>query len=323
MITVRNLCKDYRIAKRDKNFLRYLFSRQYESKRAVDNVNFSVGKGELVGYIGPNGAGKSTTIKMMTGIMVPTSGEITVMGNVPHLKRKVNAKNIGVVFGQRTQLWWDLPVADSFDLLRRIYSIPRQVYQDNLLLFESVLDIKSFIDKPVRQLSLGQRMRADLAAALLHNPSMLFLDEPTIGLDIVVKKQIRQFIRKVRNERDLTVILTTHDMRDVEEICDRIIMIDHGKIMLDMKTSDVRDKLGGANTLIVDFDEPPQAVEIPFVEVASIDGPRWTFTFQRNNISASDLIARIAALAPVADLSLKEPDIEDVIRDIYEGKIVL
>ena len=323
MITVRNLCKDYRIAKRDKNFLRYLFSRQYENKRAVDNVNFSVGKGELVGYIGPNGAGKSTTIKMMTGIMVPTSGEITVMGNVPHLKRKVNAKNIGVVFGQRTQLWWDLPVADSFDLLRRIYSIPRQVYQDNLLLFESVLDIKSFIDKPVRQLSLGQRMRSDLAAALLHNPSMLFLDEPTIGLDIVVKKQIRQFIRKVRNERDLTVILTTHDMRDVEEICDRIIMIDHGKIMLDMKTSDVRDKLGGANTLVVDFDEPPQAVDIPFAEVASIDGPRWTFIFQRNNISASDLIARISALAPVADLSLKEPDIEDVIRDIYEGKIVL
>ncbi|MEI6285548.1 MAG: ATP-binding cassette domain-containing protein [Bacillota bacterium] len=323
MITVRNLCKDYRIAKRDKNFLRYLFSRQYENKRAVDNVNFSVGKGELVGYIGPNGAGKSTTIKMMTGIMVPTSGEITVMGNVPHLKRKVNAKNIGVVFGQRTQLWWDLPVVDSFDLLRRIYSIPRQDYQDNLLLFESVLDIKSFIDKPVRQLSLGQRMRADLAAALLHNPSMLFLDEPTIGLDIVVKKQIRQFIRKVRNERDLTVILTTHDMRDVEEICDRIVMIDHGKIMLDMKTSDVRDKLGGANTLIVDFDEPPQAVDIPFVEVASIDGPRWTFTFQRNNISASDLIARISALVPVADLSLKEPDIEDVIRDIYEGNIVL
>jgi ABC-2 type transport system ATP-binding protein len=210
----------------------------------VDGVSFDVSKGELVGYIGPNGAGKSTTIKVLTGILVPTSGSVLVKGNVPYLKRKENAASIGVVFGQRSQLWWDLPVMDSFELLRKIYKIPAAVYERNVALFTKLLELDKFVDTPVRQLSLGQKMRADLAASLLHDPEILFLDEPTVGLDIVAKKQIRDFIRDIREERGVTVILTTHDMKDIETICERIILINEGKIMLDMSVDDVRNKLG-------------------------------------------------------------------------------
>ncbi len=323
VIEANDLTRDFKIMKRDSNFWRFLFSRQYETKRAIDGISFEISAGELVGYIGPNGAGKSTTIKTLTGILVPSSGTVSVLGNTPYLKRKENASQIGVVFGQRTQLWWDLPVVDSFDLLRRIYKIPGEIYEQNLKTFTDILDIDSFLNKPVRQLSLGQRMRADLAASLLHNPRILFLDEPTIGLDIVVKKQVRQFIRKMRNERGLTVILTTHDMKDIEEICDRIIMIDHGKIMLDMKVDEVRDKFGGFNTLTVYFDVEPDNIQIPYVEIVSKDGPRWTITFQKDKIAANELITRISAISTVRDISLKEPDIEDVIRDIYTGRICL
>lgn len=323
MIEVKDIIKDYKVAKRDKNFLRYLLKREYEMKRAVDGISFTISKGELVGYIGPNGAGKSSTIKMLTGILTPTYGHISVLGNSPTLKRKENASKIGVVFGQRTQLWWDLPVADSYELLRRIYKIPYDVYMKNHNELIDVMDIGSFINKPVRQLSLGQRVRADLVASLLHNPEILFLDEPTIGLDVVVKKQIRQFIRKMRNDREITVILTTHDMKDIEEICDRIMMIDHGKVMLDMQVNEVKNRLGGLNTVVVDFELEPEHIEIPNVTLVSKEGPRWTFAYRRESISNNELLTKISNLSSVIDVSFKEPDIEDIIRDIYTGNIIL
>ncbi|MCL6591630.1 MAG: ATP-binding cassette domain-containing protein [Firmicutes bacterium] len=323
VIEVRELVRNFKIAKRDKNLWRFLFKRQYEIKEAVAKINFNISRSELVGFIGPNGAGKSTTIKMLTGILVPTSGFISVLGNTPHLKRKENASKIGVVFGQRSQLWWDLPVIDSFDLLRRIYKIPINSYQKNIKIFTELLEIDKFIHTPVRQLSLGQRMRADFVAALLHEPEILFLDEPTIGLDIVAKKQLREFIKRVRTERGLTVILTTHDMKDIEEICERIIMIDKGRIILDTKVSEIIGKIGGINTLIVDFEVEPVQIKIPFVDVTLKENCRWYLSFQREKISASELIAKIMTQSSVSDIFLKEPNIEDIIRDIYTGKILL
>lgn len=320
MIEADNLSQYYRIARRDRNLVKYLFSREYDIKKALDGVSFNISKGELVGYIGANGAGKSTTIKILTGILVPTGGQARVLGNIPHVKRKQNAAQIGVVFGQRTQLWWDLPLVDSFELLRRMYRVPVLEYNKKIKYFTEILELDSFINTPVRQLSLGQRMRADIVASLLHNPQILFLDEPTIGLDIVAKKNLRQFIKKMRNEYEITVILTTHDMKDIEEICGRMILIDKGKKVLDMKIEDVHNKFGGINTLIVDFDSEPENISVPYLTLVSKDGPRWTFTFERDMISSSEAIFKISSLCQVRDVSLKEPDIEDIVRDIYTGK---
>jgi ABC-2 type transport system ATP-binding protein len=320
VIQVEHLVKDFRTAKRDSNLLRYMFRRTYEKKRAVDDVSFSIDKGELVGYIGPNGAGKSTTIKVLTGILYPTTGRVSVLGNTPSAKRKQNAFNIGVVFGQRTQLWWDLPVIDSFGLLRKIYKIPDNRFQDNFKEMSKLLDLDSFINKPVRQISLGQRMRADLAAAFLHSPQVLFLDEPTIGLDVVVKKQIRTFIRKMRDERNITVILTTHDMRDIEEICERTIIIDKGKIVLDMNVTDLKNKLGDVDTMTVYFENEPHNINITKVKTVEKAGLKWTVTFRKKDIPVPDLIAELTKAAPIDDISIKEPDIEDIVRDIYEDR---
>jgi ABC-2 type transport system ATP-binding protein len=319
IIVAEELSRDFKVAR--KGARRSLFSRAEDTLRAVDAVSFSVDKGELVGYIGPNGAGKSTTIKMLAGILVPSAGTLTVLGRVPHRQRKENARDIGVVFGQRSQLWWDLPTIDSFELLRRMYGVSPSDYAHAMDKFEEVLGLSQFLHVPVRQLSLGQRMRADLAIALLHDPQVLFLDEPTIGLDVVAKKQVREFIRRVRREKGITVLLTTHDMKDIEEICDRIVMIDHGKIVLDMTVAAVRDTLGGAPTLLVDFEKEPSGLDIPGATVVSREGPRWVLRFDRTRISASDLIARVSAIAPVSDISLREPDIEDIVRNIYMGTI--
>ena len=213
IIELSNVDRIFKIAKREKSFLKYVFRRQFEIKEAVKDVSFQIEEGELVGFIGPNGAGKSTTIKMMTGILVPSGGTIKVLGKDPHKNRKSIAKEVGLVFGQRSQLWWDLPVADTYLLLKRIYNIDDEVFEKNIQTYSKLLDIQSFINQPVRQLSLGQRMRADLCAALLHDPKIIFLDEPTIGLDIVVKKQIREMIKEINKTRNVTVILTTHDMK--------------------------------------------------------------------------------------------------------------
>ena len=317
-IIVENLSKKFKIANRSKGFTQYLFNRKYKTVNAVDNLNFSIEQGELVGYIGPNGAGKSTSIKILTGILTPTHGEVYVFGNVPYKKRKENAKKIGVVFGQRTQLWWDLPVSDSFELLKRIYKIPDRIFKDNYNKFIEVLELDKFIDTPVRQLSLGQRMRADLAASLLHNPEILFLDEPTIGLDVVVKKKIRSFIKDMRNERDITVILTTHDMKDVEEICDRIILINHGEIIIDFPVDKIKSRLGGVNTIIIDFDkEPLTQINIPNIKIVSKNNSRWIIEFDKKKIAPQKIISDFMKISTVKDIILKEPEIEDIIRKLY------
>jgi ABC-2 type transport system ATP-binding protein len=319
IIHAEGLSREFMVAR--KGVKRSLFRRAQDVLRAVDGVSFDIQEGELVGYIGPNGAGKSTTVKMLAGILVPTSGSLSVLGRVPHRSRKENAREIGVVFGQRSQLWWDLPTVDSFELLRRMYQVSPAAYDGAMAAFEPVLGLGEFLHVPVRQLSLGQRMRADLAAALLHGPRVLFLDEPTIGLDVVAKKQVRELIRRIRRERGVTVLLTTHDMRDIEEICDRIIMIDHGRVMLDTSVAALRATIGGAHTLVVDFIDDPRAIDVPGAQVVSRDDRRWVLAFDRRLTTANDLIARVSAAGTVADISLKEPDIEDIVRDIYTGAI--
>lgn len=235
MIKIENLTKEFKTYKKYEGFkgaVKSLFSNEYTIKKAVDNVSFTINQGELVGYIGVNGAGKSTTIKMMTGILVPSGGACEINGIIPYENRKENAKNIGVVFGQRTQLWWDLPVSESFGILQKIYDIPKEKFEENLAYLKDILGLDEFFLTPVRNLSLGQKMRADFAASMLHDPKVLFLDEPTIGLDIVVKEKIRKAIKEINKKNNTTVILTTHDLDDIEEVCDRIIVIDGGKKFL-------------------------------------------------------------------------------------------
>jgi ABC-2 type transport system ATP-binding protein len=295
--------------------------RERSEVRAVDDVSLEIERGEMIGYIGPNGAGKSTTIKMLTGILVPTGGRVRVLDLEPVRQRVDLAKRIGVVFGQRTQLWWDLPLRDSFALLKHIYRIPDESYSRNLESFGEVLGLGEFIDAPVRQLSLGQRMRGDLAAALLHDPEILFLDEPTIGLDVVAKARIREFLAEVNRRRGTTVLLTTHDMDDIEQLCKRMVIIDHGRVIYDGDLETVRRRFGGESVLVIDLMEPGHAVEVDGATVEKVDGPRQWLRFSRDEVTASDLIARVAAATSLRDLTLEEPAIEDVVRRIYEQGI--
>ena len=299
--------------------LRTLFSRDYEDKVAVEGVTMALEAGELVGYIGPNGAGKSTTIKMLTGILVPTSGIVRVDGLVPYEQRKRNARNIGVVFGQRSQLYWDLPLIESFELLRAIYGISAARYRANLDHFTAMLDMGEFLRTPVRQLSLGQRMRGDFAAAMLHDPRVVFLDEPTIGLDVVAKQAIREFIARVNRERGTTFILTTHDLADVERLCRRIVLIDRGTLVYDGEIEALRDRYGTHRTLVVTLREPTpvESVAVDGAEVESHEGDVWRLRFDRRSVSAEVLIRRVADRYCVSDLSIEEPELESIIRRIY------
>jgi ABC-2 type transport system ATP-binding protein len=330
MIRVESLYKEFRVYRHHRGgwgALRNLLTRDYRIVHAVDGVSFGVARGELIGYLGPNGAGKSTTIKMLTGILVPTSGEVRVDGRVPWQERMEHARHIGVVFGQRTNLWWDLPVIESLDLLRHIYRVPADRYQRNLRLFEEMLEMGPFLYTPVRSLSLGQRMRSDLAAALLHDPPLLFLDEPTIGLDVVAKERIRQFIRSMNRERGTTVILTTHDLGDVEKMCERIIMIDRGHLVFDGALAALRDRFGGGRVLVVDFAEAPGEVNLPGVQLVRQEANRaWLRVERADGLSAG---RRVAEIMPelfrryrVHDLSVQEPEIEEVVRRIYEGNLL-
>jgi len=321
IITVENLRKEFRIPRRRPGFLgtlRSLLSPEYEVRTAVDGISFTIRRGELVGYIGPNGAGKSTTIKILTGIMVPTSGRVVVDGLVPYERRVENARRIGVVFGQRTQLWWDLPTIDSFELLRHIYRIPAGVYKQNLELFTDLLGLGEFLNTPVRQLSLGQRMRADLAAALLHNPRLVYLDEPTIGLDVVAKERIRRFIKEINRERGVTIILTTHDMQDVEKLCERMILIDHGRVVYDGPVEEVKRRFGRHRILVVDLEGAPEEVSVEGAEVIRRENGRVWLRFNRDEISAAQLIHRVGQRYNIVDLTLEEPEIEGIIARIYE-----
>lgn len=285
--------------------------------RAVDDISLRVESGELVGYIGPNGAGKSTTIKMLTGILVPSSGEVTVAGVDPQRKRVELARRIGVVFGQRTQLWWDLPLRDSFDLLRHIYRVDSARHAANLSRFVDLLEMGPFLDTPVRQLSLGQRMRGDLCAALLHDPTILYLDEPTIGLDVVSKARVRDFLAEVNRDRGVTIVLTTHDLSDVERLCSRLVVIDHGRVIHDGTVAEIKRHFGEWRTVVVDLEEEAPPLAIDGCDTTQVDGIRQRVRFRAADRSAASVIAAIVAVARVRDLTIEEPDIDDVVTRIY------
>ena len=325
IIVVSNLQKHFRVFKHRRGMggaFRNLFSRQYKVVRAVDGVSFQIRPGELVGYLGPNGAGKSTTLKMLTGLLVPSGGELWVNGRVPWRERQAHVATIGAVFGQRTTLWWDLPVIESLDLLQYIYKIPPHHFRRNMAEFRKMLELDPFLDTPVRSLSLGQRMRADLCAALLHDPILLFLDEPTIGLDVVAKERIRQFIRHVNRERGTTVILTTHDLSDVEKLCERVMIIDQGRLLFDGALDTLRERFGGKRALVVDFAQEYDDVTVADAQVIERDGRRAVYQFEQEVLTASELIGRLSARYRIRDLSVREPDIEATVRRIYEERLL-
>jgi ABC-2 type transport system ATP-binding protein len=292
------------------------FRRERHVVEAVNDISFRVDRGELLGYLGPNGAGKSTTIKMLTGILVPSAGRVSVAGLDPARRRIELARKIGAMFGQRVQLWWDLPLQDSFDLLRYIYKVPADRYRTSLARFREVLELDPFLQTPVRQLSLGQRIRGELTAAMLHSPELLFLDEPTIGLDVVAKQRVRDFLVEINRDEGVTVLLTTHDLGDIERLCNRLLVIDHGKLIWDGRIADLKERYGGERTLIVDLEEAAAPLEIDGARVEKVDGPRQWLRFRG---SAAELTARVAAETRLVDLQIAEPDIEEIVRRIYTG----
>jgi ABC-2 type transport system ATP-binding protein len=325
IIQVSGLEKHFKISRHHRGLwgsLLNLTTRQFSLVRAVDGITFTVQPGELVGYLGPNGAGKSTTIKMLTGLLVPTGGELRVNGFVPWKERQAYVAQIGVVFGQRTTLWWDLPVIESLDLLQHIFRVPAGRFKQNLAEFRELLDLDPFLNTPVRSLSLGQRMRADLCAALLHEPALLFLDEPTIGLDVVAKERIRKFIATINRQRGTTIILTTHDLSDVEKLCERVMIIDRGKLLFDGQLQALRERFGGKRQLVVEFAEPYDQIQVDGAEVYQRDGLRATYRFDGKEITASELIGRLSTRYRIHDLEVRAPDIETTIRRIYEERLL-
>ncbi len=322
LVEANGLTKVYTVARHRRGALgalRGLADRGGREVRAVDGISFAIAPGEMVGYIGPNGAGKSTTIKMLTGILVPSAGAATVDGLVPWRQRKTLARRIGVVFGQRTQLWWDLPLVESLELLRHIYRVPAARFGENLATMRALLDLDPFLTTPVRQLSLGQRMRGDLAAAVLHDPPLLYLDEPTIGLDVVAKARVREFLAHINRERGVTVLLTTHDLADIEHLCRRMMVIDHGRLLYDGGVDELRHRYGTHRILIVELEASDQSFAAPsMATLLKQEGSRYWLRFERDAISASDLIAEIAARRQLLDVAIEEPKIEEIVRRIYE-----
>ena len=291
--------------------------RERREVMAVAGISFTIERGAMVGYVGPNGAGKSTTVKMLTGILVPSSGRLRVAGLDPPRQRIELARRIGVVFGQRSQLWWDLPLADSFDLLRHIYRVPERRHRENLDRFTQTLALDDFLSTPVRQLSLGQRMRGELTAALLHDPEIVFLDEPTIGLDVVAKAAVREFLAEVNRERGVTVLLTTHDLADIERLCSRLLIIDHGRLIWDGGLDELKRRYGQERTMIVDLEEAAPPLDVPGARVVRVDGPRQWLSFRRDETSAAELTAAVAARSHLVDLAIEETEIEEIVRRIY------
>lgn len=319
-IEVNDLCKEYRVAKTGKGIggaIKSLFHREYTVKEAVRHVNFSVEKGEIVGYIGPNGAGKSTTLKMLSGILIPTSGTVQVGGIVPYERRRENAKRIGVVFGQRSQLYWDLPVSDTFDLYESLYDIPHETFRKNCELFTELLDMGGFLDQPVRQLSLGQKMKANIAVALLHDPAVLYLDEPTIGLDVVSKKVLRQAIKAINREKGTTVMLTTHDMDDIEAVCNRLIMINEGVKLFDGTLESFRNQYEREIVIRLEFeDSAPVWRDIEGLSLSKREETALEVKLlDRNAVKAS--ITRLLDTFEPQNIFVREPDIEDIVEIAY------
>jgi len=329
IIEVQGLTKTFKTLKKSSGLwgaMKGLFSRKYEVKRAVDDISFSIDPGEMVGYIGANGAGKSTTIKMMSGILTPTSGQCLVNGLIPYKQRTQNAQQIGVVFGQKTQLWWDLPLRETFSILKEIYQVPKKDFEKRYALLEEVLGLKEFVTSPVRTLSLGQRMRADLASSLLHNPKVLFLDEPTIGLDVVVKEKILQTIKTINQEEGTTLILTTHDMRDIEELCSRIIIIDEGRIMFDGSIDEIKNQYGYNRILTMEARITQGFESFPLVKRLSlneedifqeVEDGRLKVRFDRRKVKAADVLGLVMKEFGVVDMSIQETPIEDIVKELY------
>ena len=330
MIKVENLSKEFKISKKYPGFkgaLRSFFSTEYTIKKAVDDISFEINDGEIVGYIGANGAGKSTTIKMMTGILTPSSGRIIVDGVIPYENREKNAKNIGVVFGQKTQLWWDLPVSETFPLLKDIYGVSDEDYEERMNYFKEILGLDEFFLSPVRTLSLGQRMRADLAAALIHNPKIIYLDEPTIGLDVVVKESVRKAIKDINEKYGTTIILTTHDLNDIEELCNRIIIIDSGKKIYDGEIEGVKEQFGYLTTIEIQLKDKSNIEKINFARFKDDDfklnmkESKVSITFNKNNISSADIIGEVMKKSKVIDFNIKETSIEDIVKKMYKNEV--
>ncbi len=340
IIEVKNIKKSFKINKRMNGLpghIANLFRPKYEIKEAVKDIDFEIYEGECVGFIGANGAGKSTTIKMLSGILYPDSGEINVMGFVPQRDRKKYVSNIGVVFGQKSQLAWDLPVIDSLELLKHIYRIPNDVYENNLKEFIELLDMSGFINQPVRQLSLGQRMRADIAASLLHSPRLVFFDEPTIGLDVVAKERIREFVRYMNKEKKVTFIFTTHDMQDIAKTCERLIIIDKGSKMYDGSVKELIGNYGGITKLTLEISDV--LVDSKLIEIMrnalkmqfndcyfSVEDKKNNcveIMYENKNISAIQITTFLAAKYSIKDFRISDMDIEEIVRKIYEGGITI
>jgi viologen exporter family transport system ATP-binding protein len=328
LISVRELSKEFRSFRRREGVwgsIQNLFVRDHITVKAVDRVSFGVERGEMIGYIGPNGAGKSTSIKMLTGILMPTSGEARVNGFIPYKQRRQYVKTIGVVFGQRTQLWWDIAVVESFKLLRRIYEVSESDFRERMEKFNQILGISDYLYTPVRKLSLGERMRCDLAAALLHNPPLLFLDEPTIGLDVVAKDQIRKFLRAINREFQTTVLLTTHDLDDIEELCRRIMIIDHGQLLYDGPLDSLKQKLLRTKQIKFVLKDSSELARVEAfsrdgLELERVDQLTYRIRFDRVKVSTSDLIRQILNAVEVRDLLIEDEPIEEVVKRIYAGE---
>lgn len=323
-IDVEQVSKSFRINKRSAGvagMLMNLVAPKYEKKQAVKDISFQIEKGEMVGFIGPNGAGKSTTIKMLSGILYPDSGKISVNGYIPYKQRREYVARIGVVFGQKSQLQWDLPVIDSFELLKAIYSIKEDVYKKNLNRFVDMLDMGGFVNQPVRQLSLGQRMRADIVAALLHSPEIVFFDEPTIGVDVLGKETIREFIRELNAQDQVTMLFTTHDMQDIEKTCNRLIIIDKGSKMYDGSLQSIREKYGTERRLIVELNQEEELESIEGVTIDNLENRKKSLSFDNNQVNINDLMNHLLQKYSIRDLTVSEPEIESIIQKMYNGEV--
>ena len=318
-IEVNNVSKNFKIFKNRPGILGSfvsLFHREYTVKKAVEDISFTLEQGEITGYIGPNGAGKSTTIKMLSGVLIPDAGEIIVGGLVPYKERKKNARRIGVVFGQRSQLYWDLPISDTFSLYQKLYEIPDEVYERNRKLYVELLDMGGFMEQPVRQLSLGQKMKANLALAMLHDPDVLYLDEPTIGLDVMSKNVLRQSVQALNREKNTTVILTTHDMNDIEAVCKRLILIDQGHKLFDGSLDDFKERYEDGFMIKMEFAETPAWVPEPGFTLRNSENNTWNVKVEKRIRSRDALMALISRYNP-ENITVREEDIEDIIQRLF------